>query len=182
MNGRILPLLALVIAIGAFFVYVNPLMSGPIAEAKAAIARDDAALAVAQQYTAQENQLAAARNAIDPAELTKLNELLPDSADNVRLILDLDRIAGDSGLQVSGINVVTGTASGSSGGASIPASSPVSSIDLSLSAVGDYTAFQTFLSSVERSLRLLDVRSISIQGSDTGIYTYQVTLRLYWLH
>jgi len=54
-------------------------------------------------------------------------------------------------------------------------------VDLSLSAIGTYTALQNFLRGVEKSVRLLDIKDIVVKGSDTGVYTYQMKLRLYWL-
>jgi len=50
MNSRILPSIALIIAVGIFFVYVNPVWNGSIASTKESIAIDDEALAAAQQY------------------------------------------------------------------------------------------------------------------------------------
>ena len=83
MNSRILPMLALLLSVGIFFVYVNPTWSGSIARTEAAIAADNEALDAAKEYSAQQNELASARDAIDPANLDALKELLPDSVDNV---------------------------------------------------------------------------------------------------
>ena len=185
MNNRILPALALVLAIVTFFVYVNPTWTGSIAAAKAAIANDDQALATAQQYVAQQNQLATARDAIDPANQKALNTFLPSSVDNVGLILDLNALASRSGLSIANVDVVTdtsGTASAQSAGAlTANALNPVASVDLAISATGTFAALQAFLAGVERSARLLDVHDLIVKGSDTGVYTYRMTLSLYWL-
>jgi Tfp pilus assembly protein PilO len=186
MNSRILPVLALLIAISIFFAYVNPTWSGSIAATKAAIASDDQALVAASQYTAQQNQLASARNAINSTDLARLAIFLPDSVDNVGLILNLNALAARSGLSLSNIDVTTNTASSASAsptGAIRTASvDPVSSVDLSLSAIGTYAALQNFLKNMEQSQRLLDVRDLTVNGSGTGVYNYQMKLRLYWLH
>ena len=188
MNGRILPLLALIIAIGIFFAYVSPTWSGQIASTKAAIAADDAALDSARNYVAQQNQLAAEKDAIDTGKLDLLVTFLPDSVDNVGLILDLNALAARSQLSLANIDVITGTPNSSRSSVSpsgaLPASgvSPVGSVDLSLSAIGTFIALQDFLVGVERSARLLDVRDLVVKGSDTNVYNYQMTLRLYWLH
>jgi len=58
---------------------------------------------------------------------------------------------------------------------------PVGSADMQVSAVGTYAALKTFLGSVEKSQRLLDVQDLSIKGSDTGVYGYDMKLRFYWL-
>lgn len=186
MNSRILPSLALMVAIGIFFAYVNPTWSVSIVATKAASAVDDQALAAADTYTRQQNNLITARDKIDPANLARLAILLPNSVDNVGLILDLNALAARSGLSLSNIDVSTNVAPAASPNASAtgaPSSraNPVGSVDLSLSAVGTYSALHTFLSGVERSQRLLDVRDLVVKGSDTGVYTYQMKIRIYWL-
>lgn len=188
MNSRVLPILALFVSIGIFFAYVNPTWSGSIASMRAAIAGDDQALTAASAYTARQNELASERNAIDPAGLTRLAALLPDSVDNVGIILDLNALAARSGLALSNVDVLSssqqaGSSAGQSANGSLPAggTSPVGSVDLSLSAIGTYSALQNFVRGIEQSARLLDVRDLVVKGSDTGVYTYQMTIRLYWL-
>lgn len=185
MNNRLLPLIALAAAAGIFFAYVSPTWSGSIAVAKDAIALDDDALASAEEYAAQQNALAAARAAIDPEILERLANLLPDSVDNVGLILDVNALAARSGLSLANIDVAAaadgGAKSGAPGVLPTGAANPVGSINLSLTALGTFSAFQTFIRGIERSARLLDVQDIGVKGSDTGVYAYQITLRLYWL-
>jgi hypothetical protein len=190
MNSRILPIVALFAAVGIFFGYVNPAWSGTIADTKAAIALDDQTLAAADEYARKQDALATARAAIDPANLTRLSVLLPDSVDNVGLILDLNALAARSKLSLSNVDVITtnsGANKGASSNATAPGTSPlgdqnpVGSVNLSLSAVGTYSALQSFLSGIERSARLLDVQDLVVRGSDTGVYAYQMILRLYWL-
>ncbi len=191
MSTRVLPLIALFVAIGIFFLYVSPTWTGSISATKDAITQDDEALIAANQYAAQQNTLASARNAIDPADLARLSVFLPDSVDNVGLILDLNALAARSGFSLANIDVVSNSSSAGAAGTSVGTSpqqglpaagtSPVGSVDLSLSAVGTYAAFQAFLTGIERSARLLDMRDIVVKGSDTGVYNYQMALRLYWL-
>jgi Tfp pilus assembly protein PilO len=182
MNSRIIPAISVIIAIAIFFIYVNPMWTGSIANAKAAIAVDDQDLVSINQYIAQQNTLASERDAIDPALLSSLSTFLPGSVDNVGLILDLNALAARSKLSVGNIDVVANSQSaGSSAAVGTADTNPVGSVDLSLSAVGTFDDLQTFLSGVEKSERLLDVRDLSVTGSDTGVYNYKMTLRLYWL-
>lgn len=191
MNSRILPFLSFLVALGIIFAFVGPTWNGAVARARAQIARDNDALAAARSFSERQNELASARNAIDPADLANLAAFLPDSVDNVGLILDLNALAARTGLALSSVDVGGGAgASGGARGASNPANasvlpaagaSPLGSVDLSLSAVGTYAALRGFLDGVEKSRRLLDVRDLVVKGSDTGVYSYQMTLRLYWL-
>jgi Tfp pilus assembly protein PilO len=185
MNSRVLPILALMFSVAIFFIYIQPTWDGSIATTKAAIAADDQALAAASAYVAQQNALIAARNAIDPADLARLQTFLPNSVDNVGMILDLNALAARSGMTLSNVDISATSndnGSGNSSNGAVPVSlDPVDSVDLSLSAAGTYAAFQTFLQGVEKSERLIDVRDLLVTGSDTGVYTYKMTLRLYWL-
>lgn len=180
MNNRALALLALIVALGLFFAYVNPTWTGVVAETQAAIASSEAALKAADEYKARQDELVAERNAIDPVNLKKLTTMLPHAVDNVSLILALNALAARSGFSLTSIDVSSNTAAAATavGGTN---ASPVSSIDLSLSAVGSYKAFHTFLDGVEKSQRLIDVRNLTITAANSGLYTYQMTLRLYWL-
>ncbi|MBU6490654.1 hypothetical protein KGQ25_00605 [Patescibacteria group bacterium] len=183
MNSRALSLLALFISVGIFFAYIRPVWTGEIALTKDAIANDDQALSAASAYAAQQSQLIAARDAINPTDLARLTNFLPDSVDNVGIILDLNALAARSGFALSNIDV-SKDALGSSG---VPQSTlaaganPVDSVDLSVSAAGTYASFKAFLQGVEKSQRLLDIQDLVVKGSDTGIYSYQMTIRLYWL-
>lgn len=184
MTNRIFPLFALSLSVIVFFIFINPEWTGAVAEKKAAIASDDQALEAAQRYKAQQNELAAQRAAIDPALLARAAEFLPDSVNNVQLILDLNALAARSGLSLSNIDVTMNTpAQAASAAGSMPAvgGSPVGSVNLTLAAVGSYPALQKFLEGIEHSQRLLDVSELQIQGSDTGVYNYQMALRIYWL-
>jgi Tfp pilus assembly protein PilO len=183
MISRLLPILAFVAAVLIFFLYVNPTYNGTIASTQAAITSDNQSLAAATAYTAKENQLISAKNQIDPAALARLTTFLPDSSDDVGLILDLDALAAADGLSLTSVNVAdqsTADASGGSTSATAP-TTPYASLDLTIAATGSYASFRSFLGSIESSERLLDVEQLTVKGSDTGVYTYAMTLRLYWL-
>ncbi|MDR3547772.1 MAG: hypothetical protein P4M11_05825 [Candidatus Pacebacteria bacterium] len=189
MISRILPILFLVIAAGLLFGYVNPTYTGQIADAKQQIASYDSALVAASQFNQKQNQLIAQENAIPATDIQRIQSFLPDGVDNVQLILDLNSLAARSGLTLSNFAVsqngssASSTASGGIG-TTVPAlnsSISTNSLDLSVSATGTYAAFRTFLAATEQSLRPLDITSISITDSATGVYTYQMTFRIYWL-
>lgn len=181
MNNRVLALIALILAVALFAAYVNPTWNNDIADTKSAIASSDAALKAALEYLAQEEQLIKQRDAIDPASLQRLNTFLPNAVDNVGLILSLNAISAQYGLSISSIDVSSKTSGAQEKVAFGVKASPVSSVDMTLTAVGSYVAFQSFLAGVERSVRLLDVQDVSITSTDSGLYTYNMTIRLYWL-
>ena len=184
--SRVLPILFLVVAGALFFGYINPTVMGPIAETRAEIKKYDAALAAATRFEQKQLQLQTEVKALPADGVARLEEFLPDSVDNVQLILDLDGLAARSGIKVENFNTPTPTLERSTSDTETPAvtlgdGKPYESLDINISAVGSYAQFRSFLSGIESSLRPLDLVALQVTDSTTGIYTYDMTLRIYWL-
>lgn len=182
MKDHIFPLVSILLAGGILFTYVGPTWSGPIKETKAAIEINKDALVSAEEYADRQKALMSERSAIDPENLKKLSIFLPRSVDNVGLILDVNALAARSGVILTGIDVVGENPTAADEDASgSNLEDRIGSVNMDLSAIGSLNVFHTFLNGIEKSGRLLDVRDIKVTGSDTGVYTYQMTVRLYWL-
>lgn len=178
--NRLLPVVFLLAAFGLFFGYIHPTYSGPIAVARGEIRSYDSALAAAAAYSRKESELLEEKNAIPVEDLERIAAFLPDGVDNVQLIVDLNALADRSGIRLSDFDVESSVAVEEGGGFGDP-TSPVESLTLSVTATGTYTAFRSFLAASERSLRLLDMTDLTVDDSPTGIYTYGMTFRIYWL-
>ncbi len=130
-------------------------------------------------------------NQIKDSDLVRLDRYLPDSIDNVQLILDVNSIALQSGMQIKNTKIELPPAvPGSSAGAALvdkDATSggldhQISTLHMSFSTAGSYGSFLNFLDNLSHSLRLLDVEEISFQsvpGKD--FYQYNVKVKTYWL-
>ncbi len=180
MRSNILPSLAVLVSILIFFGYTKPIYTGSLKGHQIAIESATKALAAAANYVERANALTAEEAAMDQVALARLEVMLPDSVSNIRTILDLDALAARSGVALSSVDISETSAEKISDTENISAS-PIASVELSVSGKGTYAAFQRFLAGIETSERLLDVTDVAITGSDTGVYTYQLTVRLYWL-
>lgn len=181
MTNRLLPAALIIAAIAVFLVYVRPTFVGPIADLSANATQYDAALAAADRYDAREAELARERDQLPPDQLARLSTFLPDGVDNVRMILDLTALAGRTGVSLSGFNIKSNAADGGSSGSQLASGSLIDSVDLSVTATGTYSSFRSFLSGIETSLRPMDLVNLEVKGSPTGVYTFDMTLRIYWL-
>lgn len=183
--SRLTPFVLLALAIALFFVYVRPTFSGHIHDTRQQIESYDNALLAAQRFQQKEAQLTQAKAQIPPESLDRLRAFLPDGVDNVQLILDMDALAARSGVTLSDFDIKNLSSEASTTeaapGLALVSSSPVDSLNLTFKASGTYGAFRTFLAGIETSLRPLDVVSLSLDDSATGVYTYTVTVRIYWL-
>jgi hypothetical protein len=188
MIGRILPVILLLIALGIFVGYINPAYTKGILPLQSQIRAYDSTLAAAADFNRKEATLASERNAIPADSIARLYAFLPDGVDNVQLILDLNALAARSGIKLSNFDIKTNSpsspGSNQSAGA-LPLQSGAKAtefLDVTVKATGTYGAFRTFLHGVELSLRPLDLVQMSLGTSANGVYTYDLTFRIYWLH
>jgi hypothetical protein len=183
MISKLIPIALALAALGLFLGYVQPTYSGSIAALQTEIKDLDTALVAAREFKDKEVQLTQERATIPDGQLARLESALPDSVDNVQLIVDLNSLAARSGVELSQFNIGTAASDASSGqpDAALTSGEPTESLEISVSATATYASFRIFLEGIETSLRPLDVVELSVQDSDTGVYTYDMTLRFYWL-
>ena len=178
--SRIVPVVLILAALGIFFGYVNPTYSGNVATLREEIRSYDAALKAAEDFRKKEAELLLERNGISQDGLARVESFLPDGVDNVQLILDLNALASRSGISLSDFDIAA-PAAAQGGTLELESEDAVESLDLTVRATGTYGGFKTFLQGAEWSLRPLDLVSLEIQDSQTGVYTYQMVFRIYWL-
>lgn len=178
----LMPILLVGSAIGLFALYTNPTYQATKAVATQTSDYDDA-LNKSQELKKVRDQLLSKRNTFSSENVQKLEEVLPDNVDNIRLIININNIAARHGLTLKnvelgsvsdGITERNAAAAGSSG-------SPVGSVEVGFSVSASYENFLAFLVDLEHSLRLVDVQSISFK-SELGAADYSLKIRTYWLH
>lgn len=173
------PLVFLALAAAIFFWYIDP----TYATVKTLLSQQNElgqALSRSRELQDVRDQLLSRYNTFPQTELDKLQKLLPDHIDNVRLILDLDSMAAKYGMRVR--NVASENDSSRAAAGDLGADdSPYESVILSFTVTGPYTTFRQFLTDLEQSLRLMDVVGLSFNAADTGIYDFTLRVKTYWL-
>lgn len=180
MKGLI-PILFIVVAGGLFMGYINPTY-GTIKELRAEEAQFNQALDRSKELQQVRDELLSRYNTFSPTDLARLEKLLPDNVDNVRLILDLDSLASRHGMRLRNVAIGGGSqetraAQGQVG----TGTGDYESLVLSFSVAGDYDTFRAFLDDLQRSLRLVDVIGITFSSTPSGTYDYAISMKTYWL-
>jgi Tfp pilus assembly protein PilO len=178
----------LAVAVGGFFKFTEPVL-GEIDELKAERAKLNEALDNARELRKVQDSLLAAYREIAPSDLERLNKFLPDNIDNVRLIIDVNNIARQSGMTIKNIKIKTAAGEEESSVIEKTTGNELEpeSLTLGFSVSGPYGNFQKFLSDLARSLRLVDVEAVGFSSSEGGeagasdLYTYNVEIKTYWL-
>lgn len=187
MLRTIISLIGLISAGAVFFLFTQPTYDKVQATALE-IQQYDAALEKAAELQARKQELLSRFNAFNQQDVQKLEKLLPDHVDNVRLILDLDSLASKHGLAMQ--NVIVAGQEKVDGAQTTAGSIGISrqkydSLTLTFTTQGTYQTFQAFLADLEMSLRIADLVSLKLtpleaKGADP-LYSYTISIRTYWL-
>jgi len=179
---NLLPIILILASVGAFFTYINPKYQD-IKALQAERADYSVALDNSRELLARRDGLVKDYNMIPSEILTRLQKFLPDHVDNVRLIMDISGIAARYDLTLSNIkNLESGKKKETVGSIDIGKGETIGSAVLNFSVTAPYTTFQAFLADLERSLRVVDVVSLSFTADDKSEkYTYNLGIKTYWL-
>lgn len=180
MLRSVIAIIMILASVVGFVSYVIPTYQGT-ADARAEEKEFNQALANARRLEEERDALLADFNNIETESLERLETLLPDNIDNVKLIIELDELATTHGLQLQSIDVAD------SGDADPAEEAPllregIASVQLDFSLLGPYERFVAFVEDVENSLRLIDIQQIQFQAAtESTNYQYGLSVQTYWL-
>jgi Tfp pilus assembly protein PilO len=197
-----MPIILVGIAISLFFMFANPLFND-IGTLNTSMATYNEAMNNSKALENARDTLTAKENAINPDNLIKIQKLLPDNVDNIRLILEIEQIAMPYGMVLKNVKYnATSTNTDTTGapvagavvagGAALvkQASTDYGIFDLEFSTSGTYDNFISFTKDLESNLRIVDISSIAF-SSDTNanvntkitseVYQYDFKIKTYYL-
>lgn len=186
----ILPIILIAVSIGAFVLYISPTYA-EIKILRADKAEYDTALDNSKILQTIRGELSDKYKNFDPDDLAKLERLLPNNVDNIKLILEIQRVAATYGMTLRNVKFDTDAAAATAnqagfvtgGAAQTAPKKDYGTFDLEFSTEGSYSNFVSFLTDLEKSLRIVDVKGITFTsttagGSDTYRYDFKITT--YW--
>lgn len=191
----VIPTILIGVAITGFFMLVNP-MYIEVSSLKSQIASYNQALDNSKALENERDKLTKKYSDINPEDLDKLSKLLPDSVDNIRLILEIEKIASPYGMVLRDVKydaeIKDSTQADAQSGISQLnnelANKDFGSWDLEFSTEGTYSNFLNFMKDLESNLRIVDIVSIQFAAPDTVSkttkaenYKYGFKIKTYWL-
>jgi len=193
----ILPVILIGVALSGFFMFTEPFYNS-ISSEREQVASYNEALDNSKALEAQRDVLTQKYNSFDPDNLAKLQKLLPDNVDNIRLILEIEKVASPYGMVLKDVkyNATDSTPAPQAAGVVQGATSVNNSSNkdygtwnLEFSTQGTYDNFIKFLEDLENNLRIVDVSSIQFSSStsaglssaSSSAYTYNFKIKTYWL-
>ena len=133
----------------------------------------DEALAQADSLAVQAKTLKTEYDRVNPEEKAKMQIMVPDSIDKVRLLSEISGIVASTGLVVSDLSYGDGSASPNGRG----------SVIVSFMVRTTYPNFKEFIGAFEKSMRLFSIQSVAftVPEKQGDLTTYQVRLEAYYI-
>lgn len=198
MNKNISSVIIIVVAVGIFFTHTD----GEYKKVKDVLAVSsayDQALADADELIRKRDQVITAYNNISVTDRQRLEDILPNNIDNVRLIIDVRTLIAKRGIAIKNVktsaaNLIVGkdqpkTNSNaqyvaetgtdvSNSNAQSPRENPIESVNLSFAFTSDYDTFLNIIEDLQKSLRVMEIIKVSLApaggasgGSDPKVET-----------
>jgi len=179
MKGIITPIILIIVSIAVFLTYTDPAYN-KIKIAEKDEVQYDEALNKSRELQIIRDSLLSKYNTFSSADIEKLEKLLPDNIDNVRLILEIDNTASKYGMNLRDVSVSGGT---ETAGKNIVEATAKDfyTITLSFSVSSSYANFVKFIEDLENKLRIVDVSRIAFKASDSDFNEYRVSVETYWV-
>lgn len=207
MMRLIVPLIMLAVSAGVFFGFISPTYD-EIKDLRTQKAVRVDALDNANKLKLAADDLQQKYNQFTDDSKMRLERLLPENVDNIKLILEIENIAGKYGMTLKNVKFDTTQAdlqSASAGTTQFVGSNAeilaaqkrdYAVFDMGFSTIGAYPNFVAFMADLEKSLRLVDVTSVAFSVPDAGtgatlgatpsvsssnVYKYDFKVKTYWL-
>ncbi|MBP6879572.1 MAG: hypothetical protein KBF62_00940 [Candidatus Pacebacteria bacterium] len=180
------PIILIGVAVGGFFVFTNPIR-GEILELKTTVGAYTKALDNSRELSEVRDQLASKRSSFAEEDLDKLEKLLPDSVENIKLVLEIEQMAATHGMALKNVEYDPAFADEDSKDSrgradSFDTNQEYGTFELVFTTEGPYDRFLGLLRDLEYSLRIVDVKNIEFSATEQkDVYQYTFTINTYWL-
>lgn len=171
----------LLVSVGLFYAVISPRYEKVQAlQGQAGQYRD--ILANAEALGERRDDLLSQYNNVSPAEVARLEKILPANVDTVNLAMNFDSIAARYGISINSVRTVDSKTDTGAGVVQSAGKKLYEKVTISFSFIATYENFRRFMADIEKSLRIIDVKSVSFSTTDSGIYEFNVSVDTYWLN
>lgn len=136
--------------------------------------------ALSEELTAlaeERDRLLAAYNAIPEADLANLRLMIPASPETARTLVDFEAFARQSNVVLERVDFLNPASASALAPAEVR---EANAIPIAIAVRGRYEGFHSFLSSLERNLRLIDVTNISFSGGEAQTLPVSLQGKVYY--
>jgi hypothetical protein len=134
-------------------------------------------------------------NALSDEDRIRIDKMIPNTVDNIRLVIDLNSVGLRHGFSLRDIKAVASSVASKqalpqAANKSSPTRSPgldsiptptLDTVTVSFSVTAPYQQFIDLLHDLEANLRIMDLTHLTVSANTTGNYDFSVEFKTYWL-
>jgi Tfp pilus assembly protein PilO len=177
-------LAAILISFGLFFMVGKPAFSD-VQKLRGETDELNTAITEMRDLDQKKTELLTKLNNIPIEDRDRISTFLPNKEGMLRLIADIDGIASRHGISIAGVNIGTASTDTSASLSEAVPEKAYNSKIIDVSFGASYTNLIAFLNDLEKSLRVIDVRSIDVSAggeNNAGVFQYKMSAEVYWLN
>jgi hypothetical protein len=182
MSKNLLNLLLIVTVFAVYYLVIGPMYKGTggvwqptesIPQLKSMNAQYDVTLAQADTLYNQAQTLRAQYANVSAEQKQKMELMVPNSIDKIRLLDEVDAIGKETGLALDSLSYAEGAS----------ATAALSAASVSFIVKTNYPKFKELMDNFEKSLRLYSVQTVTFSAptKEGDLTSYQVKLTTYYL-
>jgi Tfp pilus assembly protein PilO len=174
----ILVYVSLTLLVGYIFIYPSVGNLTALLEEKQ---KYESSLETVNNIETKKEELLTKFNQISADDKKEIETVLPSSLNLLRLVSDIDAVAAGRGISIKSITSKETASPAAASAEEAKPQKPYNSSIIGFSFTTSYAEFKNFLNDLEKSLRILDIRSVKITPKESGVYDYSVEFETYWL-
>lgn len=117
-------------------------------------------------------------NSIPASDLDNLRTMIPSTPESGKIIVQFEELSAKHGLLLRNINVARKEKSQAR--TIGQQQTPYEMIPLTFVVSGSYGSFRSFLTDLEKSLRIVDVNLIGFSAGNLDSYEFSINAQVYW--
>ncbi|MFA6257286.1 MAG: hypothetical protein WCT29_02055 [Candidatus Paceibacterota bacterium] len=190
-----IPTILIAIAVAVFFLFTSPTYD-KLSLLRTEIKSYDEALGNSKALEDKRDKLTAKKNSFRTEDLSRLEKLLPENVDNIRLVLEIEQLAEPYNMALKNVKYDAAEGPTPPKGSKVATSNArqtredYGALELEFTVVGTYDKFVNFVRDLENNLRIVDISSITFSSNNPTIvgkavtpdlYEYNIRIKTYWL-
>lgn len=189
-NKNITALILIVLAGGIYFTMTKNVWNEAL-QIKNINDQYASAIVNAEQLISVRDKVLRDYNSISQEDRARLDKMVPNTVDNIRLIIDLNNVAARHGFSLKNIQAIVNVED-----TRLPppimnqernqeslmiANQVLDTVKVSFSVTAPYQQVVSFLQDLEADLRISDLTKLSVKVNENGTYDFSVEITTYWL-
>ena len=177
------PIIVIILCVSVYFMYISPQIAH-INELRAQLAEYQNTLNETKDLKVKRDALLASYGSISSDDTAKLKKIIPENFDSVSLVSDINSIASKNGMVLKNVKISEQKTDETNSPAGAPVAVGYKTASLNFGVSGSYSQFNGFVKDLESSLKLLDVKSVTLKESQkpgVDIYDYSFDVNTYFL-